>query len=64
MSKKDKWDISFETVKFPLLLILIFYGIAFWRYSATGKIFFIYNFVYIGTSLALGGFLNNEKCKK
>jgi len=64
MSKKDKWNISFESVKFPLLLILIFYGIAFWRYFATGKIFFVYNFVYIGTSLALGGFLNDALPKK
>jgi len=58
VSKKEKWEISFKTVKIPLLLIIIFYSIAFWRYSATGKIFFIYNFVYIGTALALGGFLN------
>ena len=64
MSKKDKWNISFESVKFSLLFILVFYGIAFWRYSATGKIFFIYNFVYIGTSLALGGFLSNALPKK
>ena len=64
MSKKDNWDISFKTIKISLLLIIIFYSIAFWRYSATGKIFFIYNFVYIGTALALGGFLNDALPKK
>ena len=41
VSKKDKWDISFKTIKIPLLLIIIFYSIAFWRYFVTGKIFFI-----------------------
>ena len=27
VSKKDKWDISFKVIKFPLLMIIVFYGI-------------------------------------
>ena len=34
----------------------IFYSIAVWRYLATGRVFYIYNFGYIGTSLAIGLF--------
>lgn len=66
MHKKDenKWNLSLETVKFPLLFILIFYGVAFWRYFATGKIFYIYNFMYLGTSLAIGIFLSGVLPKK
>jgi len=55
----DKWDISLRTIKLPLLFILIFYSVAFWRYFATSNIFYIYNFVYIGTSLATGIFLSS-----
>ena len=61
MTKKpqDKWKISFETLWLPLLFIAIFYGVAWWRYSATGKVFYVYNFGYIGTALALGIFLSS-----
>ena len=66
MHKKDgnKWNISLKTVKFPLLFILIFNTVAFWRYFTTGKIFYIYNFIYIGTSLAIGIFLSDVLPKK
>ena len=61
MTKKhqDKWNISFETLWLPLLLIAIFYSVAWWRYSATGRVFYVYNFGYIGTALALGVFLSS-----
>ncbi len=55
----DKWNISLRKIKLPLLFVLIFYSVAFWRYFATGNIFYIYNFVYIGTSLATGIFLSS-----
>ena len=61
---ENKWNISLRTIKLPLLFILIFYSVAFWRYFATGKIFYIYNFVYIGTSLAIGIFLSGALPKK
>ncbi|MGL1893628.1 MAG: 4Fe-4S dicluster domain-containing protein [Spirochaetaceae bacterium] len=60
----DRWNLSFETFKLPILFIFIFYGVAFWRYFATGKIFYIYNFVYIGTSISLGIFLSTAMPKK
>jgi polyferredoxin len=64
MSTKNKRNISFDTIKSSLLFLIIFYSIAFWRYFATGNIFYIYNFIYIGTSLALGIFLNDALPKK
>lgn len=48
----------------PTLFLVIFIGIAFWRYSATGKVFYLINFGYIGFSLALGLFLSNVLPKK
>lgn len=42
---------------FPLFFLTVFIGIAVWRYAATGKVFYLYNFGYIGFSLALGLFL-------
>lgn len=43
----------------PVLFLLLFTGIAVWRYNATGKIFYIFNFGYIGLSLSLGLLLSN-----
>ena len=43
----------------PVLFMLVFVGIALWRYFATGKIFYLINFGYIGFSLALGLLLAN-----
>jgi hypothetical protein len=45
-------------------LVLIFLGIGIWRFVATGKIFFVFNFGYIGTAMALGSFLNDALPKK
>ncbi len=42
----------------PLMLLLLFIAIAVWRYSATGKVFYLVNFGYIGFALALGVFLS------
>ena len=57
MGKKDKLTLTFKNLKIPAVFIIIFYSIAFWRYSATGEVFYIYNFIYIGSSIALGIFL-------
>ncbi len=59
MNKNNQWKISFDTLKLPLIFIIVFYSIAIWRFLATGKIFYIYNFVYIGTSIAFGIFLQD-----
>ena len=65
MSEENKeWKINFETLKSPLLFIFIFYGIAIWRYLATGEIFYVFNFVYLGTSLSIGIFLSQALPKK
>ncbi|MCD6420594.1 MAG: 4Fe-4S binding protein [Synergistetes bacterium] len=61
---ENKWNISLSTIKLPLLFIFIFYSVAFWRYFATGKSFYIYNFIYLGTSLAIGIFLSGALPKK
>ncbi len=47
-----------------MFFMVIFYAIAFWRYFATGNIFYLYNFIYLGTSLAVGIFLNGALPKK
>jgi ferredoxin-type protein NapH len=39
---------------FPAFFLIVFIGIALWRYAVTGKVFYLYNFGYIGFSLALG----------
>ncbi len=64
MKDKDSWNISFKTVRTPLIMLLIFVGIGIWRYSATGKSFYLFNFGYIGLALAVGGFLNAALPKK
>jgi ferredoxin-type protein NapH len=61
---KSKLKITKETIVLPLIFLTLFYGIAFWRYIATGKIFYIFNFCYIGTSLALGVFLSGALPKE
>lgn len=43
----------------PVFFLIVFIGIAVWRYAATEKVFYLYNFGYIGFSLALGLFLSN-----
>jgi ferredoxin-type protein NapH len=42
----------------PLSFLGLFFGIAIWRYAATGKVFYLLNFGYIGFALALGIFLS------
>lgn len=64
MKDNNKWDISLKNVIIPVLLASVFYGIAIWRFSATGKEFYLYNFGYIGTALALGIFFFSSLPKK
>ena len=64
MKSKDGWNISFETLRFPVVFVAIFLGIGIWRFAATGRIFYIFNFGYIGTAIALGIFLNEALPKR
>jgi len=61
---ENKWNISLKTIKLPVLFMLIFYSVAFWRFFATGNIFYIYNCIYLGTFLAIGIFLSGALPKK
>jgi len=64
MKSRDRWNISWQTLRGPLIFEAIFIGIAIWRFAATGKAFFLFNFGYIGTAIALGAFLNGALPKK
>lgn len=64
MENKNSWSISFETLKIPVILLGIFYSIAIGFTISTGKTFYLFNFGYIGTAIALGAFLNNALPKK
>jgi ferredoxin-type protein NapH len=64
MKNENGWDISFKTLRFPLLFLLIFIGIGIWRSVAVGHIFYLLNFGYIGTAIAVGSFLNDALPQK
>lgn len=48
----------------PLLFMLCFTGLGVWRYLATGSIFYLFNFTYIGFAIALGMYLGNVLPRK
>lgn len=48
----------FKKMVIPSLLLFLFIGIAIWRYCATGKVFYLFNFGYIGFGLSFGIFLS------
>jgi len=64
MKDNKSWNISLRTVQVPVILLAIFFGVGIWRTLATDKIFFLFNFGYIGTALALGSFLNDALPRK
>lgn len=47
-------------IKAPVIFELVFILIAFIVYSITGNVFFIFNFIYIGTALAIGIYLTSN----
>lgn len=53
----EKLRIDGTTLKLPALFLVLFFGIAAWRYSVTGNAFYLWNFGYLGLALALGIFL-------
>ncbi len=59
MTRNDEKGLRVDgsTLKLPVFFLALFYGIAAWVYAATGKPFFLWNFGYLGTALAVGLFL-------
>lgn len=52
MIEKDRFEIS--KFKFPIIMMTIFWIIAIVLWRSTGIIFYLYNFVFIGTALGVG----------
>ena len=46
-----------KSLQFPVVFATVFFGIAIWRWQATCNFFYLYNFSYIGLSIALGIYL-------
>ena len=63
MKNENGWDISFKTLKGPLILLAIFVGIGIWR-GITAHILYLFNFGYIGLAVAVGSFLNDALPRK
>lgn len=61
---KEYFSFNKKTLLIPIFIIIIFYGVAFWRYFATGAVFYIINFCYIGTALAIGIFIGSTLKKE
>lgn len=52
MKTEDVFD--FARLKIPLIMMIVFWGIAIVLWQTTGRIFYLYNFLYIGTALGVG----------
>jgi ferredoxin-type protein NapH len=61
---KNKPSFSLKNLVFPLIFLGIFWGLALFLSIKTGAIFYLFNFGYIGTSIALGIFLIQALPKK
>ena len=57
---KNNW----KKLKAPLIFFFIFLGLGIWRYQVTDKIFYFYNFTYIGAALGIGIYLNSILAKE
>jgi polyferredoxin len=51
---KSEDTLSFARLKSPLIMMISFWVIAVVLWQTTGKIFYLYNFVYLGTALGIG----------
>ncbi|ABR56414.1 4Fe-4S ferredoxin iron-sulfur binding domain protein [Methanococcus aeolicus Nankai-3] len=63
-NKSNKWNLSLNDMGRSLTLFAVFMGYALFTYFKTKNIFLIFNFVYIGSSIALGLFLINGAPRK
>ena len=52
MRTEDVFD--FTKMRRPLIIMIVFLGISIVVWQTTGKIFFLYNFMYIGIALGVG----------
>ncbi|UXM84414.1 4Fe-4S binding protein [Methanococcus aeolicus] len=52
-----EWNLSFKNTVVSIIIFLVFMGYAVFTYFKTKNIFLIFNFAYIGGSVALGLFL-------
>ncbi len=59
MKKEDKWRITSRNVRISIVIGVVFYFVAIWRYTATKDVFYLYNFLYLGTAISTGVFLSS-----
>ena len=62
--RETKWDFSLKNLAMPLVFLVIFWGLATMLSFTSGSFFYLFNFGYIGTSVALGIFLIQALPKK
>lgn len=55
--KGNRWDLSLKNIAFPLIFLGMFWGLAIVLSITSGSVFYLFNFGYIGTSIAVGIFL-------
>jgi len=63
-SKNKTFKITKRSFTGSLTWLAIFLSIGIWRYQATGGVFYLFIFGYIGLSLALGDFLSVSLARK
>ena len=63
MKDENRWDISWKTLKDPLIVLAVFLGIGIWR-GLAAHILYLANFGYIGVAIATGTFLSNALPRK
>lgn len=62
--REDKWDLSLKNMILPAVFLVIFWGLAIFLSLQTGVGFYLFNFGYIGTSVAIGIFFIQMLPKK
>lgn len=63
-NKENQWDLSLKNAAFPLIFLAIFWGLAIVLSITSDSVFYLFNFGYIGTSIATGVFLIQALPKK
>lgn len=58
--KQKLFSVTRQAFTFPVLFFAGFVLIGLWRWWVTGRAFYLWNFPYIGGSIALGIFLNDS----
>jgi polyferredoxin len=63
MNNENTWNISFKTMKSPLILFSVFLAFGLWT-GLTRDIRYLYTFLYLGGGIAIGGFLGDALPRK